>query len=680
MNALQHEMVHTIESCGRTLLDTTNSLLDLNFINKYEKNRSPLRGRQRATQRQLPAGDIQDGEKRGYSRVKLDKVLEEVTECVFAGYSFYHHPQAPPPALTKSSSRVAGNESNQTGIENNQVTIIFDVTDAEWEFYMHAGTWRRILLNVFSNALKYTTSGFIHIGLKSFRKEKEEEQRSASELSGNQASEESEVVLTIKDTGKGIGHEYLQGDLFTPFSQEDSIVSGSGLGLSIVRQAVGFLGGSIEIKSTKNSGTELVIRTMLTHHHGSSPGISSSSDLAFSSLRKHVEGKSMGLLGFGSPLHSKRDTTLYSSLEQLCRNWFGLNVTSVSQLQSNEKRPFDFYLAVQTELDSEDCKGRNLFSWIQHPAGDGEGCRSPVVVICQSPEEAHSMFVAAKNRDESHVFEFISQPCGPRKLARALNLCIEQQLDQQTGHRDSDAEPTHWVEMPESSRLPLHIGPREPPDERMKISKRPTVDTMGSSESVSRQHPPDDGTDTAAAGKISPSPKEELTTGRSVLLVDDNGLNLQLLVAYTKKGDYDYMTGMNGVEAVETYKAQLSRFRIAIIGMFFAPSLFLFFFFSFFFFFASITYTPDISMPLMDGFETARQIRRIEKEYQAQMTESARQASQPMIIAALTGLDSVDAQKEAFGSGIDTFLVKPVKRPELLAILQRMDECVVERK
>lgn len=85
-------------------------------------------------------------------------------------------------------------------------------------------------------------------------------------------------------------------------------------------------------------------------------------------------------------------------------------------------------------------------------------------------------------------------------------------------------------------------------------------------------------------------------------------------------------------------------------------------------------------MPLMDGFETARQIRRIEKEYQAQMTESARQASQPMIIAALTGLDSADAQKEAFGSGIDTFLVKPVKRPELLAILQQMDEWVVERK
>lgn len=76
----------------------------------------------------------------------------------------------------------------------------------------------------------------------------------------------------------------------------------------------------------------------------------------------------------------------------------------------------------------------------------------------------------------------------------------------------------------------------------------------------------------------------------------------------------------------------------------------------------------------MDGFEAAREIRRIEKKYQAQMTESARQAPRPMTIAALTGLDSTDAQKEAFGSGIDTFLIKPIKRNELLAILQHMNE------
>jgi CheY-like chemotaxis protein len=74
----------------------------------------------------------------------------------------------------------------------------------------------------------------------------------------------------------------------------------------------------------------------------------------------------------------------------------------------------------------------------------------------------------------------------------------------------------------------------------------------------------------------------------------------------------------------------------------------------------------------MDGFEASRQIRRLEKEHRAKMTDLAQQTLAPTVIAALTGLDSANAQKEAFGSGIDTFLVKPVKRPDLRAILRRM--------
>jgi CheY-like chemotaxis protein len=79
-------------------------------------------------------------------------------------------------------------------------------------------------------------------------------------------------------------------------------------------------------------------------------------------------------------------------------------------------------------------------------------------------------------------------------------------------------------------------------------------------------------------------------------------------------------------------------------------------------------------MPVMDGFEASRQIRRLEKENRAKRTESEQRRLPPTIIAALTGLDSVNAQKEAFGSGIDTFLVKPVKRLDLKAILRRMQE------
>ncbi|THC87921.1 hypothetical protein EYZ11_012634 [Aspergillus tanneri] len=91
---------------------------------------------------------------------------------------------------------------------------------------------------------------------------------------------------------------------------------------------------------------------------------------------------------------------------------------------------------------------------------------------------------------------------------------------------------------------------------------------------------------------------------------------------------FDYMTATNVLEAAQTYKAHPCRFRVVII---------------------------DISMPEIDGFDVSQHIHRIEKDSWSQMSESAREDSRRTIFAALTGLDSVEAQKEAFGSGIDTF-------------------------
>lgn len=551
MNALQHGMVHTIESCGRTLLDTINHLLDLTVIDKYQR-KSPHSGKNKGRNKR-PTPGIPKGpdalqskdraENLSFTHVKLDSVLEEVTECVFAGYSFYTHPHAPPPAMVKSSSRWGGptSQSDPVGPRASQVTIIFDIQpDTEWNFYTHAGAWRRILMNIFGNALKYTSSGFIYLGLSS--KQIQPDPRS-KDSHGKEPG--FEVTLTVKDTGKGIGPKYLQEGLFTAFSQEDPLASGSGLGLSIVRQAVGFLGGSIEIESTQNVGTTLSIRTPLTVLSDTSDN--SSSSAVFKSMQKYTQDKSVGFLGFGSDLQSSRDTSLYSSLERLCHDWFGLEVARTSVRSDEEK--FDFYLAVQTELNSEDTEGRNLFGLSQRLV-DQNGRLSPVVVICQSPEEAHSMFVAAKNRSETFYFEFISQPCGPRKLARALDICVKRQAEQRSSGIGPD-DPTHWVEMPGSSHLPVDVGPSEPPSDRMKISKRPTTDTMGDE-----------------SQKESEAKSQQETLEAAVLLVDDNDLNLQLLCAFTEKDNHPYMTAQNGAEAVEVYKADPGRYRFVIIGMF----------------------------------------------------------------------------------------------------------------
>lgn len=76
----------------------------------------------------------------------------------------------------------------------------------------------------------------------------------------------------------------------------------------------------------------------------------------------------------------------------------------------------------------------------------------------------------------------------------------------------------------------------------------------------------------------------------------------------------------------------------------------------------------------MDGIQASRQIRRFERDYVSKLDEASKASWRPAFIVALTGLDSADVQDAAYRSGIDTFLVKPVKRPDLKRVLQWMKE------
>lgn len=75
-------------------------------------------------------------------------------------------------------------------------------------------------------------------------------------------------------------------------------------------------------------------------------------------------------------------------------------------------------------------------------------------------------------------------------------------------------------------------------------------------------------------------------------------------------------------------------------------------------------------MPVMNGFEASRRIRQFEREHY-ETYPSARPSWHPTIITALTGLDSADAQQEAFASGIDIFLTKPISRKIIRSLLDR---------
>ncbi len=106
---------------------------------------------------------------------------------------------------------------------------------------------RQILFNLLGNAEKFTPQGSIAV-----------EATLLSQLRPGQAR----LLFSIADTGIGMAPETLQ-TIFEPFSQADSAFTkrfqGAGLGLSIVRQLVALMGGTITVGSEEDAGTTFYI-------------------------------------------------------------------------------------------------------------------------------------------------------------------------------------------------------------------------------------------------------------------------------------------------------------------------------------------------------------------------------------------------------------------------------------
>lgn len=108
---------------------------------------------------------------------------------------------------------------------------------------------KEILVNLLGNAVKYTQTGG-SISLRIIQKPCEKENF------GN-------YEIHVKDNGCGMSEEFLQ-KIFEPFErQANSTISGiqgTGLGMTIIKGFVDAMGGTINIKSEENKGTEIIVR------------------------------------------------------------------------------------------------------------------------------------------------------------------------------------------------------------------------------------------------------------------------------------------------------------------------------------------------------------------------------------------------------------------------------------
>jgi signal transduction histidine kinase/HAMP domain-containing protein len=123
---------------------------------------------------------------------------------------------------------------------------------------------RQVLLNLLSNAAKFTEGGTITLAA----------ERRPAPVSG----EADKIVFTVRDTGIGIAPAQLS-RLFLPFSQADSSTTrrygGTGLGLAISRHFCRMMGGEISVNSELNKGSIFsVCLSVMPRASQSSPDVS----------------------------------------------------------------------------------------------------------------------------------------------------------------------------------------------------------------------------------------------------------------------------------------------------------------------------------------------------------------------------------------------------------------------
>ena len=134
----------------------------------------------------------------------------------------------------------------QADIRAKQLELFIDTVDIQdEEIYCDKLRLNQVLLNLMSNAVKYTTAGGA-ISLRIIEKP------GAPSGSAN-------YEFCIKDTGIGMSEEFVS-HIFEPFERERnstiSKIQGTGLGMAITKNIVDMMNGTIEVRSEQGVGTE----------------------------------------------------------------------------------------------------------------------------------------------------------------------------------------------------------------------------------------------------------------------------------------------------------------------------------------------------------------------------------------------------------------------------------------
>jgi CheY-like chemotaxis protein len=324
--------------------------------------------------------------------------------------------------------------------------------------------------------------------------------------------------------------------------------------------------------------------------------------------------------------------------------------------------------SIDAEADIEDADylvilvDERLSEFIQPYVDDLE--RKQPRVIALLPSEMSRREVESTLGKSIRAFEVVSAPFGPRKMARAVAACektastwsqsrhpptpstvtpmSEVRANMKAGSDLLQAQRlTHGIPEVESPSSPLSPMSVPRPGYFNSGSGSRSSDTTIISLPMVNGAKPSSATESEPAGAASADEQISQRTKPRLLLVDDNQINLRFLETFVKKRrpNCDYDCAEDGLQAVEAAERHEDGYSLVFM---------------------------DLSMPVMDGLEATRKIRALEKDRRNRLGDAA---PAPSLIVALTGLASGRDQANAFASGVDLFITKPVKFKEIGKLL-----------
>ena len=391
----------------------------------------------------------------------------------------------------------------------------------------------QVLINLLSNALKFTPAGG------QIRLEIQQIQKKSGRV---------RLRFTVSDTGIGMSEEFME-RLFLPFEQEHSSASrkngGTGLGMSIAKNLITLMGGTISVKSKLEQGTTFTV------------------ELDFDVVEKdeaaatanHQELESLKVLVADDDRDSCIHTTLLLENLRIKSKWVLTGKECVEEVLSAHKIGEEYDVCL-IDWKMPDMDGIEVTRRVREYVGPD----TTIIIIT-----AYDWSSIEKDAREAGANAFLSKPIFASTLYNTL-LSV-------TG-----------------------------------------IEKAVRSQSKDWRHP--------------------ALTGRRVLLVEDNALNQEIAVELLKMTNMDVVCANNGQEAVDMFLADGDQYDLILM---------------------------DVQMPVMDGYQATRAIRKADHP-----------KAQTIPIVAMTADAFHEDVVKATEAGMDGHIAKPIDPDKLYQVIEEI--------